>query len=348
MQWKTTFQVASTYVGAVMGAGFASGQEIQQFFVRFGYWGLAGIVLSTFLFSFLGLGMLELQDRWQISSYRDFFNHLMGSKLGWWADRLVSVLLFIGMVAMISGSGALFNEYLEISSWIGVLLTGCVITLALWFRGEGVLWINSVLIPLKFVACLGIATAAIVLAAAGDGEGIPIVPPIMVHNWAVSAILYVSFNLTLAIVVFASLGRAVQKPGARLGAVLGGVALGLFAFVIGASLLRFPDIWGLEIPMVAVAGKLGDWPAFFYVVVLWLAMITAAVGNGFSLVSRVAETKKYGYGDTVLALMCMLIPLAGVRFSQIVQFVYPLFGYIGFAFLPAILYFWYRIRNNHG
>lgn len=50
MRWKTSFQVAATYVGAVMGAGFASGQEIQQFFARFGYWGLVGVVLSSFLF----------------------------------------------------------------------------------------------------------------------------------------------------------------------------------------------------------------------------------------------------------------------------------------------------------
>jgi Uncharacterized membrane protein len=346
MQWKTTFQVASTYVGAVMGAGFASGQEIQQFFVRFGYWGLAGIILSAFLFSVLGLGMLELQGTWKVSSYGDFFEQLMGSKLGHLADKLVSVLLFVGMIAMISGSGALFNEYFGISGWIGIILTGIVITLALWFRGEGVLWINTVLIPLKFMACMGIALAAILLASSGDGEGIPIVPPILIQNWAASAVLYVSFNLTLAIVVFASLGRAVQKPGARLGAVLGGVALGLFAFVIGVSLLRFPEICGLEIPMVAVAGKLGGWPAFFYVVVLWLAMITAAVGNGFSLVSRVVDSKKYKYGNAIIVLILMTTPLASIKFSQIVQFVYPLFGYIGFVFLPTILYFWLKAENN--
>ncbi|MDP4125539.1 MAG: hypothetical protein Q8912_01130 [Bacillota bacterium] len=346
MNWKMTFQVAATYVGAVMGAGFASGQEIQQFFVRFGNWGLVGIVLSAFLFSILGLGMLELQHRWKVTSYRDFFDRLMGSRLGGWADRLVSILLFVGMLAMISGSGALFNEYFGISGWIGILMTGLVIALALWFRGEGVLWINTVLIPLKFVACIGIATLAIFLAKTGDGEGIPIIPSFVVGNWAISAILYVSFNLTLAIVVFASLGRAVQKPGARLGAVLGGVALGLFAFVIGASLLRFPDIWGLEIPMVAVAGKLGDWPAFLYVIVLWLAMITAAVGNGFSLLSRVEDSGKSNYGNTILILMLLLIPLASIRFSQIVQLVYPLFGYIGFVFLPTILYFWHKVRNS--
>ncbi|MCO1601430.1 YkvI family membrane protein [Desulfosporosinus nitroreducens] len=342
MQWKTTFQVAATYVGAVMGAGFASGQEIQQFFARFGYWGLAGVVLSSVLFSLLGCGMLDLQIRWKITSYNDFFDYLLGPRLGRWADMLVSVLLFVGMLAMISGSGALFYEYFGFSRWLGILLTGCVIALALWYRGEGVLWINSVLIPLKFIFCLGIATAAIFITTSRDCEPIVMLANPIVSNWVVSAILYVSFNVTLAMVVFASLGREIQKAGARLGAIVGGIALGLFAFSIGASLLRFPDILGLEIPMVGIAGKLGDWPAFFYVVVLWLAMITAAVGNGFSLISRVVDSGRLSYGKATLILFILLLPIAGVKFSQIVQLAYPLFGYLGLVFMPTILYFWRR------
>ncbi|HUS89384.1 MAG TPA: hypothetical protein VMW91_08475 [Desulfosporosinus sp.] len=346
MQWKTTFQVAATYVGAVMGAGFASGQEIQQFFARFGRWGLVGIVVSALLFSLLGWGMLDLQERWKITSYPEFFDHLLGRKWGRWADGLVSVLLFVGMLAMISGSGALFYEYFGFSRWLGIFLTGSVIALALWFRGEGVLWINSALIPLKFIFCLGIATAAIFLATSQDVMGIVVMQSPIVKHWAISAVLYVSFNLTLAMVVFASLGRDVQRPGACLGAVLGGLALGVFAFVIGAALLQFPDSLGLEIPMVAVAGKLGDWPAFFYVVVLWLAMITAAIGNGFSLVSRVVDTGKLSYRNATLLLLLLLLPVAGVKFSKIVQLVYPLFGYLGLVFLPTIIYFWRRSRHE--
>ncbi|SDG78464.1 YkvI family membrane protein [Desulfosporosinus hippei] len=342
MRWKTSFQVAATYVGAVMGAGFASGQEIQQFFARFGYWGLVGVVLSSFLFSLLGWGMLDLQSRWKVTSYDGFFNYLLGPRLGSWADILVSILLFVGMLAMISGSGALFQEYFGFSRWLGILLTASVIALALWYRGEGVLWINSVLIPLKFIFCLGIATVATLLAGSGGNEPTIILQNPIVSNWFISAILYVSFNVTLAMVVFASLGRDVQKAGARLGALLGGIALGLFALAIGVSLLSFPDILGLEIPMVGIAGKLGDWPAFFYVVVLWLAMITAAVGNGFSLISRVVDSGRLNYGRATLALFVLLLPLAGVRFSHIVQIVYPLFGYLGLVFLPVIMYYWLK------
>ena len=342
MKRQMAFQVAATYVGAVMGAGFASGQEIQQFFTRFGPWGLGGIIISAGLFCLLGWAILDLLRRWQISSYPELFQHLLGLNWGRRADVLVSILLFVGMIAMLSASGALFQEYFGFSRWLGISLTLIVIGLALWFRGEGVLWINTVLIPLKFTFCLGIALVAIFLGGAGDGEGLPVLTNPVLNHWVLSGILYVSFNLTLAMVVFASLGQQVQTAGARLGAVLGGAALGAFALVIGASLLRFQEVIGLEIPMVGVAGKLGDWPAFLYVVVLWLAMVTAAIGDGFSLISRVVSNGRFAYGRTTIGLLALVFPLAGVKFSQIVQIGYPVFGYLGFFFLPAILYAWLR------
>lgn len=342
MNQRTVFQVAATYVGAVMGAGFASGQEIQQFFARFGRWGLIGILISTLLFSLLGWVMLDLQERWQIATYPVFFQRLFGFTWGQAVDFLVSILLFLGMLAMLSASGALFYEYFGESRWLGVLLTTAVIALALWFRGEGVLWINSVLIPLKFVFCLGIGILASVLAHPGDGEGPPLYHSQLVNHWLLSAVLYVSFNLTLAMVVFASLGKEVQKPGARLGAVAGGAALGAFAMVIGVALLRFPDVSGMEIPMVAIAGKLGDWPAFLYVAVLWLAMTTAAIGNGFSLVSRIVDTGRLNYTKATLFLLLTVVALSGIKFSQLVSIGYPLFGYTGLVILPVLLYHWRR------
>lgn len=267
---------------------------------------------------------------------------LLGVKWGPRFDILVSILLLVGMIAMMSGAGALFNQYFGLRAWIGIFLTAIVIFLALWFKGEGVLWINSVLIPLKFLFCLGIAFLAISFGVQGDGEGVVNSVNPLIQNWAFSAILYVSFNLTLALVVFASLGKEIQKPGAKLGALLGGVALGLFAGVIGGALLRFPEVKALEIPMVAVAGKLGEWPAFFYVVVLWLAMITAAIGNAFSLVTRIMDIGKIDYRIAILFLLLLASPLAGVKFSLIVKLVYPIFGYMGLVFLPLIFWRWYK------
>lgn len=346
MKAKVTFQVAATYVGAVMGAGFASGQEIQQFFANYGGWGLAGIFLSAGLFAVFGWMMMDLQAIWRVTTYSDFFRLLIGPTWGKRMDLFISVLLFVGLLAMLSGAGALFHQYFGLSSWVGVALTSVILILALWFRGEGVLWINSVLIPLKFVFCLGIAVLAIVMGSQGDGEGLSAAANPFMHNWVFSAILYVSFNLTLALVVFASLGKEVQKPGAKWGALLGGAALGLFAGAIGGALLRFPEVKGLEIPMVAVAGKLGEWTAFCYVLVLWLAMITAAIGNAFSLVTKLAETRRIPPRIAAFTLIFLAFPLAGVKFSVLVKVAYPVFGYLGLVLLPLLFFRWRQRRSN--
>lgn len=342
MNIRIVFQVAATYVGAVMGAGFASGQEIQQFFINFGSIGLIGILMSTTLFAILGWIMLELQKRWRVTSYAEFFEYLLGKKWGSRMDILVSLLLFIGMTAMLSGAGAVFQQYFELSSWVGILLTALVIALALWFKGEGVLWINSILIPLKFIFCIGIAVLAIVFADGTKGISNEITANPLIQNWFFSGILYVSFNITLAMVVFASLGREVQQSEARLGAVFGGTALGMFALVIGLALLSFPEVKGFEIPMVAVAGGLGPWPAFLYVIVLWLAMLTAAIGNGFSLINHIEKKFKINYKSAALFILLLVIPLSGVQFSIIVKTIYPVFGYIGLIFLPVLFWAWLK------
>ncbi|MEL1134899.1 hypothetical protein AAC978_06905 [Desulfitobacterium sp. THU1] len=338
MHIKIIFQVAATYVGAVMGAGFASGQEIQQFFANFGGSGLLGILISTVLFSLLGWIMIDLQRRWRVSSYMEFFARLFGKTWGARMDVVISLLLFIGMTAMMSGAGAVFQQYFELSPWVGIFLTALVITIALWFRSEGILWINSALIPLKFIFCLGIALWAILFAEGIKGVDVEIVANPMIQNWVFSGILYVSFNLTLAMVVFASLGKEIQKPGARIGAVFGGIALGVFALVICMALLRFPEVRGYEIPMVAVAGRLGAWAGFFYVVVLWLAMLTAAIGNGFSLVNHMEKRYGFNYQYSIISLLLLVIPLSSVQFSFIVKTIYPLFGYLGLIFIPVLIW----------
>ncbi|AGA70906.1 putative membrane protein [Desulfitobacterium dichloroeliminans LMG P-21439] len=338
MHIKIAFQVAATYIGAVMGAGFASGQEIQQFFANFGGKGIFGILISAALFSILGWMMIDLQRRWKVSSYMEFFARLFGEKWGARMEILISLLLFIGMTAMMSGAGAVFQQYFELSSWVGIILTALVIAIALWFRGEGILWINTMLIPLKFIFCLGIALLAILFAEGTKGVNVEIVSNPMIQSWVFSGVLYVSFNLTLAMVVFASLGKEIQKPEARIGAVFGGMALGVFALVIYMALLRFPEVRGYEIPMVAVAGRLGSWAAFFYVVVLWLAMLTAAIGNGFSLVNNIEKKYKINYRTSIIFLLLIIIPLSGVQFSFIVKTVYPLFGYLGLIFIPVLIW----------
>ena len=45
---------AGAFIAFMIGSGFASGQEIMQFFTSYGLWGVGGALISMFLFSWSG------------------------------------------------------------------------------------------------------------------------------------------------------------------------------------------------------------------------------------------------------------------------------------------------------
>lgn len=49
---KKSIEMAGAFIGVIVGAGFASGQEILQFFTSFGWWGIIGGVIAAVLFAF--------------------------------------------------------------------------------------------------------------------------------------------------------------------------------------------------------------------------------------------------------------------------------------------------------
>src|SRR5258707_9215767 len=51
--FKEVSRIAGAFVGVIVGAGFASGQEILQFFAGFGAIGLAGCLVAAQAFVFL-------------------------------------------------------------------------------------------------------------------------------------------------------------------------------------------------------------------------------------------------------------------------------------------------------
>ena len=47
---KNIFKVTFVIIGTIIGAGFASGQEILIFFNNYGFYGLIGLIFSIILF----------------------------------------------------------------------------------------------------------------------------------------------------------------------------------------------------------------------------------------------------------------------------------------------------------
>ncbi|MFC4768954.1 hypothetical protein [Effusibacillus consociatus] len=339
-QIQQAFQIGFTYIGTVVGAGFASGQEILKFFSVYGDWAYFGIPVSTILFAWVGTKMLLMGARLNASSYRQLTAYLFGDRLAAMIDLFMMVMLFGVTVAMLAGVGALFHENLKIPFQLGVLLTMGLTYFTIRRGMSGILTANSIIVPIM------ISLICFIFVKSVSHTPVPAASPPIEHSswtWFASSVAYAAFNLGLAVSVLVPLGNEIQD---RKCLVAGGCigAIGLGGMLLGAHFalsLRLPDILVYEVPMAHITSTYGIVVQVLFIVVLWGEIFSTLIANVYGLGSQLAPPRYPVNGSlvTVLILTAAFF-VSQVGFSNIVTYLYPVFGYL--SFLLLILLIWPR------
>lgn len=347
---KNILQIASVYIGAVIGAGFASGQEIIQFFTQYGIKGMYGLLLAGALQGLIGAVLLEVVYEKKWDSYDTCMRTLMGKGLGSALKWLVNVFLFVCFTAMVAGAGAILNQQFGLPVWVGSVMMMLASMFTFLSGHKGFVKMNSLLVPVLCIGAVILGSYVLVFrdVSVFSTASINILP----KNWFTSAVVYVSYNMMTVMVVLISLRKmTTNRTVARCAGMLGGLGLGIVGLCIGGcTLMYYENIRHLEIPML---GILIDYPGVFqilYLVVLILAMYTTAIANGYGVIENL--TQKSPMNKIVVIMTMSLLGLLGAKigFSHIVANIFPLFGYIGcFEILILIVYYgcmkWEYRRN---
>ena len=335
----SVFKVAAMYTGAVIGAGFASGQEIMRFFTVYGNGGVWGVLLATLMLVYLGAVTLYLSVRFRTNNYISLVNRLTGPWMGKLIDVLSMIMLLAGLSVMLAGSGAVFSQYMGTATWPGVAALAVINCLVLAGGVTGVLRLNSLLVPVK-IGAITVVSLLVILACANGAppqEG-HVHTPVAAGNWLFSSVLYVSYNMLLVVAVLTTLGDRISASSAIAGGVVGGLGLGAaMAVLLLAELNLFPAISTYQVPVLYMADIVGEMFKVPMAVLIWLAILTTAVANAHGLAARFATPgsmryKLAGVGCTLLAL-----PLARQDFDRLVGTLYPVLGYAGLLLMAVLL-----------
>lgn len=331
--WKAIMQVAATYIGTVVGAGFASGQEILQFFTIHGIYGSIAIVISTILFIWLGCKIMSISQRHQFFSFKDFNYHLFGKKLGLAFNVLTMLILFGTTGVMLSGAGSIFYEQFGIATQIGILITVGLTIIVLNKGMDGILWVNSLIVPMMLLFTLILAlhmTETYTHALPSlDGAGLA---------WLRSAFLYAGFNLAMAQAVLVPLGREINNTAViKWGGIWGGLGLGVMLMVSHFALwVDYTTINMLDIPLAQLISDFGRWTVILFAVVVYGEIFTTIIGNVFGLARQIQSIWKVTpLFATVLILFGSFL-LSQWGFRNLVSSLYPLFGIVGLIFIFRI------------
>lgn len=299
MRWM---RVGLTFVGSIMGAGFASGQEIYQFFTRYGPWGSLGVFLAGVLFFAIGWRAMEQgrQRKVQVGHRSPL------------AQGATLAFLVIGLGVVIAGGGAAIHQMVGLPGWVGAGIS-LGLMMAVVFQGtQAVMWVNTVVVPFLILCTILIAVAYV-----PQGTLLMQRSPSFSPWWALSAALYVSYNVFTAILVLFTLGESLpSRRHTGLAALLGATLLTGMALLEHRVLLDLRVVG--DLPLLDTAVRIHPTLGFWFGLSLWLALITTGIAQMFAVVERVG--RRWGLG------LIGVLPLSFWGFQGMVATLYPLMG----------------------
>ncbi|MBE7022642.1 MAG: hypothetical protein E7414_05460 [Ruminococcaceae bacterium] len=334
-------KIAAIYLGTVLGAGFASGQEHILFFVRFLRRGMLGCLLAGILFCLLGALILKESHGLLKKTHRCYLASLFGKRFASAFAFITELFLCISFCIMLSGTGAFFKERLSLPPIYGILLTDAICLAVFLYDLQGLSAVNLLLTPFMLLG-----TMYVCLHALFTGTTAAWAPQIHPHGQFLPyALFYVGYNLlTATAVLVPASALAPDKKTAAFGGVLGGLALSLMAILCCLALYVTPQVHGAALPMLLLSEQAGELAYVCYSAVLYMAMLTTAVSTGFSVRQRLVSLGLAPRKSA--AFVCLIaLPLSLVEFSVLIERFYVFFGIFGMLLMFAILWKWYKNKE---
>jgi uncharacterized membrane protein YkvI len=349
---RLILQLAGAFIAWVIGAGFATGQEVLQFFTSYGLLSYAAVLLN--LLGFIFFGQVLLLTGYEHRGERGFnhFKYFCGEKLGAFYSWLIPVTLILIMPVLISGAGTTLFEYYGLNRYIGSFLMSAAV-LYTYLSGFGrLIKIVSSIGPaiIVFAVLVGAVTAVRDIGSfhqisSGSAE---LAKMQAAGHWWVGSILYMSLNFLSGSTYFTALGlSAKSRRQAKYGAIFGAVALIFAIFVINtAMLLNASDIAVLEIPTLYLAKTVSRFFGAAFSVILLLGLFSSCSATMWSACSRFDMGSRRANGIFAVLVTVFVFILGLFSFSELISVFYPLVGYVGLIFIGCVIWKGLKIINR--
>lgn len=323
-------KIVFVIIGTMIGAGFASGQEMYLFFFSYGIEGLIGILISSFIMGYVIYKTFQIVNKYGTDTYKDFLAILIQkkSKLKPMINGAINAFILVTFFIMIAGFGAYFEQEVGINSLIGSSILAIVTFIIFMTSVKGVVKANELLVPvlIAFVSIIGIINLKdIHLAELGN-----YIIKNNSSNFVLSAILYSSYNSILLIPVLLTLKNYLQDKKQILKiTIISTIIIIVLSMIIFLLLVRVDvDITKLEMPAVYVVSNMFEILKYVYGFIILGSIFTTAISLGTSFLQNVAKNKK-NYTQIAVIMCITSVIVSKIGFSNLINSLYPIFGYLG-------------------
>ena len=350
MSAKKTLQVALAFIGLMVGAGFATGQEVIQYFVSFGLWGLAGAVVAGILMITAGAVIINIGSYFLADEHLGVFRSVSAPVVSRFLDISVSLTLLAMGIVMLAGAGSTLEQQFGLPAWIGSAIMVAIVMLTGLLDVNKVTNIISGVTPVIFVAVIVafVYTLMQLPVDLGAMSDLAVQADSPVSPWWLSAINYTCMALMLGVSMSLMIGGNTLNPrDAGRGGLLGGVVYTILLLMNAFALLvNFEAVGDADVPMLKLFETIHPVASLFMVFVTFLMIYNTTISMFYALGRRVTVNHPKRYAPVYLGLCAVGYVVSLVGFGELMSVVYPAIGYVGMVLVVVMFVWWFRNRSK--
>ena len=338
------------FIGIVVGAGFASGQEAMQYFVAFGEWGLWGIALAAALMMVTGVSILQLGSYFQAVEHTAVYNKIASPVTAKILDWSTLITLFsIGFVMFAGGGSNINQQFPSIPVWVGGTVMLILVLLVGLMDVDRVTRVIGTITPFIIVFVV-LATGYTILTADVDFASLNTWAIDNVNtslpNWWLSALNYTGLNVMTAVSMSIVIGgNFLDNRAVGIGGLIGGfLYLILLALLVFALFFEAKDVNGEDMPVLKLITGIHPVLGILMTFVIYGMVFNTAIGMFYALGKRLTRNNPQRFYPVYAASCIIGFILSFIGFQSLVSNVYPILGYLGLLMIVVMVY--NRIKNR--
>ena len=290
---KKILKAVFVIIGTLIGAGFASGQEIYLFFYQYGMNGILGIVISSLLLGFVTYKVLRISQENGVTNYKSFLERFIKKEKHLEIfNTIMNIFILITFYIMIAGFGAYFEQQFGIHALIGSMILSVICYVVFLKDVSGLIKVSQYMVPL-LIGSLFIMGISVI-----DSQNIMEISHYISENtnwkWILDSVLYGSYNTILLIPVLITMRNLVKNSKSqKMISLLTVILIILLSLIVFLILTKVDvDIQNLEMPTVYVASKISPILKYIYGFIILSSIFTTSISLGTSLLENIAQDKK--------------------------------------------------------
>jgi uncharacterized membrane protein YkvI len=341
---KQVISFAGAFIAFLIGSGFATGQEVMQYFAAYGYKGIAGVAVAFVLFLYVGVSFITAGQRNKFAKGNDIYTYYCGNIIGKFYDYFSIAFIYMSFVVMIAGAGATLNQQYDLPVSIGGIILAVLAAGTVIFGLGKIVDVIGKIGPAIVVLSILLGLSAILKNPEGLSKANEVIPNLNLmkasSNWLFAAGSYVGFCMLWLAAFMASMGAtADSKKEAALGAIWGAIAFSVAVAIVALGLMaNIEQVAGSMIPSLILAGNIHPTVAVIFSVTVVAGIYTTSVPLLWTVSARFSDEKssKFKIITIVLAIIGTFVGLR-VPFDKLVNVIYGINGYVGILLLVMMV-----------